>query len=121
MSATTKLRLKNMVFYGHHGVYAAERDLGQKIEVDVELSSDFRPAGKADDLDLTINYSKVYQLVKRVVETEQYNLIEAIAAAILAKIRGAYSVHQVTVRVRKPQPPVGGVLDTVEFEISEGP
>lgn len=117
---TTKLRLKNMVFCGHHGVYAEERALGQKIEVDVELGADFRQAGKTDNLDLTIDYSKVYQLVKTVVETEQYNLIEAIAAAILARIRGAYSVPQITVRVRKPQPPVGGVVDTVEFEICEG-
>jgi dihydroneopterin aldolase len=121
MPTTTKLCLKNMVFYSHHGVYAAERALGQRIEVDVELNSDFQPAGKADDLDMTINYSKVYQLVKTVAETEQYNLIEAIAVAILTRIRGVYSVHQVTVRVRKPQPPVGGVMDTVEFEITEGP
>jgi dihydroneopterin aldolase len=118
--ATTKLRLQKMVFYGHHGVYAEERALGQKIEVDVELGNDFRQAGKTDDLDLTVNYSKVYQLVKTVVETEHYNLIEAIAAAILTRIREAYTVRQVTVRVRKPQPPVGGVVDAVEFEISEG-
>jgi dihydroneopterin aldolase len=116
----TKLRLKNMVFYGHHGVFDAEKVLGQKIEVDVELTADFLPAGQTDALDRTIDYSKLYQLVKLVVETEQYDLIETIATAILAKLRAAYGAPRITVRVRKPQPPVGGVVDTVEFEISEG-
>jgi dihydroneopterin aldolase len=116
---TTKLRLKNMVFYGHHGVYDTERTLGQRIEVDVELGADFQQAGRDDDLRMTIDYSKVYQLVRTVVETERYNLIEAIATAILARIREAYGVCQITVRVRKPQPPVGGVVDIVEFEICE--
>jgi dihydroneopterin aldolase len=116
---TTKLRLKNMVFYGHHGVYDVERTLGQRIEVDVELGSDFQQAGQDDDINLTIDYSKVYRLVKTVVEAEQYNLIEAIAVAIFTRIREVYGVHQIIIRVRKPQPPVGGVVDTVEFEICE--
>jgi dihydroneopterin aldolase len=116
---TTKLLLKKMIFYGYHGVFSGERELGQQIEVDVELDADFTAAGRTDDLERTINYSEVYQLVKTVVEEEQYNLIEAIARAILEKIHHAYEVDRITVRVRKPQPPVGGVLDCVEFEISD--
>jgi dihydroneopterin aldolase len=115
---TTKLSLNNMVFYGHHGVFAAERELGQKIEVDVELYSDFGAAGAADDLKLTVNYPEVYSLVKAVVETEGYNLIEAIGAAVLQRITAAYQLDRVTVRVRKPQPPAGGLMDAVEYEIT---
>lgn len=117
--AVTRLFLKNMVFYGHHGVYAAERELGQKIEVDLELFADFTVAGSRDDLAQTVNYQEVYLMVKQIVETEPFNLIEALGAAILKQVLAAFPVDRVTVRVRKPQPPVGGLLETVEFEISD--
>ncbi|HEY8463156.1 MAG TPA: dihydroneopterin aldolase [Bacillota bacterium] len=116
---TTRLLLKNMVFYGYHGVTAGEQQLGQKIEVDVELYTDLTLAGKNDVLAQTINYSEVYTLVKKIVETEQFRLIEALGTAILNRIRDTYNINRITVRVRKPQPPVGGLLETVEFEISD--
>jgi 7,8-dihydroneopterin aldolase/epimerase/oxygenase len=112
-----RLSLKNMVFYGHHGVYPTEKDLGQRIEVDVDLYSDFSQAGRTDDLATTINYVDIYVIVKDIVEQESYDLIEAMALAISNQIRDAYKPQKVTVRVRKPQPPVGGLIDTVEFEI----
>lgn len=115
----SKLLLKNMIFYGHHGVYEAEQELGQRIEVDVELVGDFRIAAQADDLRYTINYSEIYALVKKIVQDQQFKLIEAIGAAILNQIRSDYNIARITVRVRKPQPPVGGVMETVEFEISD--
>lgn len=116
---STRLLLKNMVFYGYHGVFAAERELGQKIEVDVELYANLVGAGQADNLAQTINYGEVYSLVKRIVEEAQFSLIEAIGAAIVQQIRNAYDVERITVRVRKPQPPVKGLLETVEFEITD--
>ncbi len=115
----SKIILKNMVFYGKHGVYTAEKELGQRYEVDLELVADFSSAGQNDDLNQTINYAEVYQLVKEIVEAEKYNLIEAIGTAIIRKVGGAYDLEEVTVRVRKPQPPVGGLMDAVEFEMTD--
>ena len=85
--SVTKLSLKNMIFYGYHGLYPAEQELGQRYEVDIELFSDFEPAGKADDFNKTINYVEVYTLVKAIVENKQYHLIEAIAWAIIERLR----------------------------------
>lgn len=116
--SSAKLTLKNMVFYGYHGVFAAEKELGQRIEVDVELETDFLNAGRTDDLDSTVNYVDIYTIVKDIVEEGEYNLIEGIATAILDQITDSFDLEQVTVRVRKPHPPLGGVIDTVEFELS---
>jgi 7,8-dihydroneopterin aldolase/epimerase/oxygenase len=115
-----KLSLKNMVFYGHHGVFPVEKDFGQRIEVDVDLFTDFSAAGRVDDLATTINYVDIYTIVKVIVEQDTYDLIEALALAISERIIGGYDLEKVTVRVRKPQPPVGGLMDTVEFEVSRG-
>jgi dihydroneopterin aldolase len=117
---STKLTLKNMVFFGYHGVYDEERKLGQQIEVDVELVSDLIDAGLKDDLELTVNYVDVYETVRKIVETEQFCLIEGMALAILNRLGEKYILKSITVRVRKPQPPVGGVIEAAEFEITKG-
>jgi dihydroneopterin aldolase len=112
-----KLSLKNMIFYGHHGVYPVEKEFGQRIEVDVDLWADFLQACSTDVLAKTINYVDIYNMVKDIVEQRSYDLIEAMALAISNQVRDTYEPQKVTVRVRKPQPPVGGLMDTVEFEI----
>ncbi len=47
-----RVSLSNMVFYAFHGAFDAERELGQRFEVDVDIYTDVRAAGQADDLDL---------------------------------------------------------------------
>ena len=119
----TKLTLKNMIFYGHHGVYPSEKELGQSIEVDVELEANLVKAGEQDDLLLTINYVDIYLIVKKIVEKDQYNLIEAIGTEIINRIITHVGVlnemTKITIKVRKPHPPVGGFMDAIEFEIFE--
>ena len=117
----TTLRVKNMVFYGYHGVYSAEKELGQRIEVDVELVSDLTGAGKTDDFDQTIDYVDIFTMVKEIVEEGQFNLMEGMATAILDQINSSYDLEQVTVRVRKPHPPVGGLMDCLEVEVRSDP
>ena len=112
-----RLRLQNMVFYGYHGAYGAEKELGQKFAVDVELQTDLRAAGRSDDLDLALDYQSVYTLVREIVEEREFNLIEGLAEAIAQEILGAFEVEAVVVRVRKPHAPVGGLLDYAEVEI----
>ena len=112
-----KVRLKNMVFYAYHGVYGAERELGQKFEVDVELEADLGPAGRSDDLALAIDYTKVYGLVRGIVEGRAFSLIEGLAEAIARELVETFEVSAVVVRVRKPHAPMGGLLDSVEVEI----
>ena len=116
---STKLTLKNMIFFGYHGVYAEERKLGQQIEVDLELVSDLTDAGLKDDLELTINYVDVYEIVRKIVETEQFLLIEGMALAILNRLGEKYILKSITIRIRKPQPPVGGVVEAAEFEVTK--
>ncbi len=112
------VRLKNMVFYGYHGVAEPEKILGGKIEVDVELEFDMTKVIHSDHLPDTVNYEQVYNLVKEVVTQSKFFLIEALAGKILHAIFRNHEVQSVLVRIRKPNAPIKGVLDTVEVEIA---
>ncbi|HHW11711.1 MAG TPA: dihydroneopterin aldolase [Firmicutes bacterium] len=115
--AADKLVLQNMVFYGYHGVFAAEKELGQRFEVDVELYLDLHQAGLNDDLEATVNYAEVYTFIKKLVEERAFNLVEGLAEEIAATLLAAYNLQEIVVRVRKPQPPVGGLMDYFAVEI----
>ena len=113
-----RITLKNLMFYAYHGVFAAEKELGQRFEVDVDMYGNFQTAARADDIDMTVNYGDVYTLVKEIVEEREFDLIEALAAAICDEVLACYTVGRVTVRVRKPHAPLGGPADYVECKIS---
>ena len=57
---TDRILLNGLHFYARHGALAAERELGQRFLVDLELSVDARPAGRSDDLSLTVDYAAVH-------------------------------------------------------------
>ncbi|HEX3011424.1 MAG TPA: dihydroneopterin aldolase, partial [Syntrophomonadaceae bacterium] len=74
-----KILAKGLTFKGCHGVLPQEKKLPQKFIVDLELFLDLSSAGIEDNLQKTVNYDEVYKQVKRIVENESYNLIEALA------------------------------------------
>ena len=112
-----RIRLEGMVFEGTHGVYEAEQLNPQPFEVDVELSLNLQPAGISDDLALTIDYSRVYEACRQIVESTRFNLIEALAEAIAQELLADYPADEVTVRIRKPAVVLGGPFGSAGIEI----
>ncbi|USB33333.1 dihydroneopterin aldolase [Paenibacillus sp. YPG26] len=113
-----KMILTRMEYYGYHGVFEEERKLGQRFYIDLELRLDLHQAGIHDDLTRTVNYAEVHELVKKIVESRSFQLIEALAECIASEILGTYTViDELIVKVTKPHPPFdihfGGV--TVEL------
>lgn len=115
------IRLKNLVFFARHGMLQQEREIGQRFEVDVELSGDLKAAGRSDDLSQTYNYDRIYRIVEAVVIGERFNIIEALAESICANLLETYPDVRVTVVVRKPQAPLPGLFEAVEVELQRGP
>lgn len=101
-----------MEFFGHHGDLAAERELGSRIYVDVEIVLDLSVAGVSDKLEDTLDYVRCFETVRRVVEEAQHNLLEAVAERIARALLSEARVHRVRVRVAK-QPPIAGGISRV--------
>jgi 7,8-dihydroneopterin aldolase/epimerase/oxygenase len=112
-----KIFLRKMYFYGYHGAFPAENQLGQRFIVDLELGLDLRPAARADQLHLTVNYAEVYEVVKKEVEGAPLKLVETLAERIAATLLAQFLLQQVKVCVTKPDPPIPGHYQAVGVEI----
>jgi dihydroneopterin aldolase len=113
-----RIILEGMTFEGTHGVYPHEQVTPQPFEVDVELAFNLQPAGLSDDLGLTADYARVFDVCRAVVESTRYNLIEALAEAITEELLAGFPmVDTVTVRIRKPRVDLGGPFRTAGIEI----
>ena len=113
-----KIELRGMTFYGFHGVNPAEKELGQRFIVDLDIFTDLAEAGRTDDLADTVDYSEIYQGIRDVVEGPSRNLLESVAAAIAERALAHHGVEAVTVRLRKPEVPMkGSILTHAAVEI----
>jgi len=110
------IRVDGMEFHAYHGVYDEEGKLGARFVVDVELG--LHVSGR-DVLRSTVDYGRVYDIVRRAVtEERRYRLIEALASRIAAALLAADTlVQRVTVRVHKPHAPLPGVVRDVSVEV----
>ena len=112
-----RLSLLGMRFEAMHGVLDSERVDPQPFEVDLVLHADLSDAGRTDALADTVDYRGLHELVDSIVMGPSFNLVEGLADAIARAALTATDprlVGAVEVRVRKPEAPLPGELDTVE-------
>lgn len=110
-----RIVLEGLAFHGYHGVFPEEARFGARFVVDVEMRVDLPDA---DDLAETVDYAGVYDLVAREVTARRYRLIEALAAAIAARVLDHDArIVEATVRVHKPHAPLPGVVRDVVAEV----
>jgi dihydroneopterin aldolase len=117
MKDTEKITLKNMVFSGFVGASEREREQQTRIEVDIEIHTDLGRACKSDDLDDTIDYSRLHALAGEVIAAKHHNLLESLAEEICDAAFVVSDCEKIVVRVRKPRPPIEGHCDAAEIEI----
>lgn len=113
-----RMVMRQMIFYGYHGVYPEENKLGQKFIVDLDLRLDLARAAASDDVNDTVNYAEIHALVKEIVQGKPVKLIEALAGNIASEVLGTYTnIIEATVSVTKPNPPFDITFDGVTVEL----
>ncbi|MFH1176657.1 MAG: dihydroneopterin aldolase [Acidobacteriota bacterium] len=100
---TDRVFVQGLELYCTIGIQAWERQVLQKVRIDLEMEADCRPAGRSDEMSLALDYRGISKRVQQLVESSSFNLVEALAERIgdlvLAEFPLAASVR---VRVAKP-------------------
>jgi dihydroneopterin aldolase len=104
--------------YAYGGVTEAERQIGQRYRLDLELNLDLSRPGASDDLNDTVSYADVQRHAVEALRSRPFNLIESAATRIAGVLLDAFPVDGVTVRLHKLLPPIDGVVASAGVEIS---
>ena len=102
------IELEEMRFWAFHGCLESERRNGNLFLVDFHGELDMRKAAGSDNLEDTVNYGLVYDLVKEEMRVPS-DLLENVAGRIVRRIAERFPEFvRFSVRVSKRRPPVGG-------------
>ena len=113
------IAIEGMEFYSYHGCFKEEKEIGTHFIVDFYFTNDTSRAEITDDLNETISYLDVYQLIKKGMEVSS-DLLEHVAHRIL-KIAFANfeTMEWGKVKIQKMNPPLGGKMKSVSFSLDK--
>jgi 7,8-dihydroneopterin aldolase/epimerase/oxygenase len=113
------ISLSGMEFFAYHGCFAEEQIIGNKFIVDLEFFSSTDKAETTDDLSATVNYQKVYEMVKAEMEIKS-KLLEHVAYRIQRSLYANFPyIGSSKITVSKLNPPIGGKVEKVSVVLTK--
>jgi dihydroneopterin aldolase len=113
------LTIKGLKYHARHGLYEEEKEKGNHFEVDLIIAANLQMSAHSDSIHETIDYEIIDREVSRIFDSEPVNLIETlckrIGDAIISEIP---SIRELTVKLRKINPPIKTPLDYAEVSMS---
>lgn len=111
------VEISGLSVYTHHGVDAAEREVGQRLVFDVSFDVGACDATVTDRLEDTVDYGDVCQQVYLAAQERSYKTLERLCSAICDRLIERYDAESVTVRASKPEPPIPLPVHEVSVEV----
>jgi 7,8-dihydroneopterin aldolase/epimerase/oxygenase len=103
--------------YTHHGVTAAEREVGQRLVLDVSFDVGEPDALITDRVEDTIDYGEVCQVIALIAQQRSYKTLERLCAVIADRLASQFDAQVVTVKASKPEPPIPLPVEEVSVEV----
>ena len=112
------IKIKDLEVYANHGVLSEENNLGQKFYISAELFLNFDKAIEKDDINFSVNYSDVCNIITKYMQENTFNLIESAANNLIFEIMDIYPiVDGIIIELKKPWAPIRLSLETVSVKM----
>jgi 7,8-dihydroneopterin aldolase/epimerase/oxygenase len=115
--SAVEVELHGLSIYTHHGVSEAEREIGQRLVIDVSFDVPDCDAVLTDRLEDTIDYSEVADIVALAATERNYRTLERLGNVIAERLIERFGCDHVTVRAAKPEPPIPLAIEEVAVEV----
>ncbi len=111
------VEISGLSLYTHHGVSEAEREVGQRLVLDLRLDIGETDATVTDALEDTVDYAEVCQLVALIAQQRSHKTLERLCSTIADRLLSDYDLEGVWVKAAKPEPPIALSVDEVSVEV----
>ena len=113
-----RIILRDLGFYGYHGLFSEEERLGQRFFVDLECGVDLTAPGETDAIGHTVSYADIYDVVKATFEGQRTKLIESLGQNIVTALFARFDdINWIIIRIRKPEAPIAMVRGEAAVEL----
>jgi dihydroneopterin aldolase len=111
------IEIVGLSLYTHHGVSAAEREIGQRLVLDVRFDVGEVDALVTDRVEDTVDYGEVCHEIALVAQQRSYKTLERLCAVIADRLASRFGAESVTVKAAKPEPPIPLPVEEVSVEV----
>jgi dihydroneopterin aldolase len=111
------IEISGLSLFTHVGVTAAEREVGQRLVLDIRIDVGECDATLTDRIEDTVDYGKVCEMANLVAQQHTYKTLERLCTAIAERLLQDYDLHAVWVKASKPEPPIPLVVSEVSVEV----
>lgn len=103
--------LENIEFHAKHGVFEQENITGNTFIVNIKIKTDLSKAAESDNLNDTINYGEIYNIIKQEMDIPS-KLIEHVGGRIIRQlIQNFPSIKGIELKISKKTPPIQGQIE----------
>ena len=111
------VEVNGLSLYTHHGVTAAEREIGQRLILDIRLELGEAEATVTDRVEDTVDYARVCEVASLVATQRSDKTLERLCTAIADRLLRDFDAQAVSVTAAKPEPPIPLPVDEVSVEV----
>lgn len=111
------IEISGLSLYTHVGVSAAEREVGQRLLLDLRLDLEECDATVTDRIEDTVDYAEVCDTTNLVAQQRSYKTLERLCTAIADRLLERYHAYSVWVKAAKPEPPLALPVSEVSVEV----
>lgn len=115
---SVNVELRGLSIHTHHGVTEAEREIGQRLELDVSFDVPHCDALLTDRIEDTVDYAEVADIVALAATERSYKTLERLGHVICERLAERFGCQSVTVRAAKPEPPLPLAIEEVAVEVT---
>ncbi|MFK8027586.1 MAG: dihydroneopterin aldolase [Gammaproteobacteria bacterium] len=84
------------------GVFGWERQVRQKITINLEMATDISKAAETDDLEYTLDYKAISQRIRALVDENQPKLVETLIELIATTVMEEFNIPWLRISIAKP-------------------
>jgi 7,8-dihydroneopterin aldolase/epimerase/oxygenase len=111
------IEIVGLSLFTHHGVTPAEREVGQRLVLDVRFEVGEPDALVTDRVEDTVDYGEACQVIALVAQQRSYKTLERLCAVIAERLSSQFGADTVWVKASKPEPPIPLPLEEVSVEV----
>lgn len=116
----SKIYLEDVKIYAYHGVLPEENIVGTYYILNLELHTDLWKAAESDNLDDTISYADINDIIHDEMMIKS-KLLEHVAGRIISRIHEKFSqIDYIKIKITKTAPPMRGEMKGASIELERG-